>query len=267
MPVEFLIEELPDADASLGEPPARFLQLGFRRAVGKAFAGFSDPFLEGKQGGGGGVVDQAARADAELAGWRTEPAGAFHALEKVIEGCEGMDAESHPLGVGGCGEQALVGARVVEPVELEAEAALREVQSELASRDILERMRFVDDKEIIWEEEAVAAGQRLGFLGGGHEREEERVVEHDDVGLGDLLPGLLVEARAEWPRRRGRCRRAVRCKPGPRLWGPGVNGSVLSVPSFVSVAHLAIDRISSSSPLVKRSPAWRMARPSRVGQR
>ena len=53
-------------------------------------------------------------------------------------------------------------ARIEEPVELEAQAALREVQTELARGDVLDRVRFVDDEEVVWEEEAVAAGQRLG---------------------------------------------------------------------------------------------------------
>ena len=165
MPVEFLIEELPDADTRLGEPPACLLQFDLRRAVGQPLAGLSDPFFEGEQGAGGGVVDQVARADAELAGRRPEPAGGFHDLKKLIESVEGVNAQLHSLGVGGCGEQSLARARVVEPVELEAQAALGEVQSELACRDIFERVRLVDDEEIIWKEEAVAAGERFGFLG------------------------------------------------------------------------------------------------------
>ena len=89
-------------------------------------------------------------------------------------------------------QQALLGPRVVEPLEIEAHPRLADPQAELDGGDLLDRVGFVEHHEIVREQEAGRLFLRV--LAGVHQGEEQRVVDHDQLGIGRRLARFLEEA-------------------------------------------------------------------------
>ncbi len=89
-------------------------------------------------------------------------------------------------------KQSLPGARIVEPVQKPASGAVGNLKSEMACRDVFERVRFVEDDEVVGVDEALFVLQIVVF-GTREEIKKERVVDHDNAGLLGLLAGLLIE--------------------------------------------------------------------------
>ena len=79
-------------------------------------------------------------------------------------------------------------------------------------------MRFVDDEEVIGKEKAITALEGVGVIGRRHQCEQQRMVENDDVGFGDLFTGFLVEASAFGPAEAGRAGVRLAADLRPHFW-------------------------------------------------
>ena len=100
--------------------------------------------------------------------------------------------ELHRFALPQRGEQALAGFRVPQTVQREAELAAAHAQADVLGGDVLDRVRLVEDEEIVLEEDAAL----LLLVHAAEQREEERVVQHQHVGGKDALARALEEAEA-----------------------------------------------------------------------
>src|SRR5207253_2550593 len=58
--------------------------------------------------------------------------------------------QSHPGCVSHDREQALAGARVVEPLDCRSQTVLRDADANLARGDLFHRVGFVENDEVVW---------------------------------------------------------------------------------------------------------------------
>ena len=92
---------------------------------------------------------------------------------------------------------------MIEPLQVEAQAGLRHSQSQLDRRDLFDRVRFVQHREVVRKQKAaglfgiIAAVRWL--IVGVEQREEQGVVDHDQPRIGRRLAGFLEKAIAAWP--------------------------------------------------------------------
>ncbi len=141
---------------------------------------------------------------------------------------------------------------------------LRDFHADVLRRDILESVRLVEDDEVVWKQDA--AGVLLRVRHAADEGEEERVVEHDDLRAKHALAKGLIEAA---PVVAAGLRRAEVLFAADLL--PDRCVRLLDEVAQRAVARgeapLADAFELRFCSLVKRSPAWRIARSRRVAQR
>ena len=216
--IEFLVEKLVDADASRCQPPPRFEQFGLLPAIVEPVRDFRQAFFEGEHRRRRGGLDESRSAHSEFPGRCAEPARALDGEKKIVERIEDGDGELHAFAVHRRGQESLVRPRIVKPLDLKPQSALREIEPELPGGDVLERVCLVEDEEIVRKKKSVAASGGRFLVGIRHEREEERVVDDDHVRLADAPPGFLVKAPPPGPApaRRARVRLAANLRPD--LW-------------------------------------------------
>lgn len=185
-------EEL--VEGGLGGFDALGLVLEF--VAGGAFFDLVGEFGEGAVEGGEGAVEGGlgaiglADADDGVVGEEV----LLEEAEKEVGGVEGVVHELEDDGGGfEAGEEAALGARVVEVFQHAIHAVAAEAQAEVIGGDGGDGVGFVDDNKVVGEEDAAGFGS-AGGAGGVEEGEEEGVVDDDDVGVADAGAGTLVEA-------------------------------------------------------------------------
>ena len=87
-------------------------------------------------------------------------------------------------------QQAFLGARVPEPLQVVAHLRVGHAQADVFRGDGFHRVRLVENDEIILEQQAALDV----LLQAAEQREEERVIEHQHVRGEDVAAGALIEA-------------------------------------------------------------------------
>ncbi len=90
------------------------------------------------------------------------------------------------------GEQAAAGLGIVEILEHAVGAVAAEPQAEMLGRNLRHGVAFVEHDEIIGKQDAAGAAF-LGGTAGVEMREQQRVVDDDNLGEAQPGPGALVE--------------------------------------------------------------------------
>ena len=112
--------------------------------------------------------------------------------EELFRGFKSVEDELAFLRTAVFDHQAAFGARIVEVFEHPIRAVGTEMQAAVFGGDGGHGMRFVEHQEIVRPKHAATA---TIFAGAGSDvREEQGVVDDDDVGIGDTGPSFLVEA-------------------------------------------------------------------------
>ena len=125
--------------------------------------------------------------------------------------------QGYARGVTRDGKEAFLGPRVVETVNRRPQPVLRNADPDLPGGHLLDRVRFVEDDEVV--REKIAALAFLLLLRRAEQHEEQGVIDDDHVRGEQPLSRLLEEAIARLAARLGRCRCAPRCKPASKLSG------------------------------------------------
>ena len=113
-------------------------------------------------------------------------------IKKEFGGVEGGEDKGVVVLGAAAGEKALAGFRVVEAVEGAVEAEAGEAGAEVVGGGFGDAVGFVEDDEVVGEEDAAGVG--FGAGAGVDEGEEEAVVDDDEMGLADAGAGALEEA-------------------------------------------------------------------------
>ena len=128
----------------------------------------------------------------------------------------GLEHEFHCVAAAQGRDDALLRARMKKPVEQIAQAAVGNFQPEMPRRHAFKSVRLVEDHEVVMEK--ITALLQFA-LRAGEEIEEERVIEHQDLGHIGLLARALVKAfRAQAAgARRADVRLAANLEPDRRI--------------------------------------------------
>ena len=172
-----LIDELADADAQAFHAPGGFLHLGLEDFV----IHFPRFIREQPVQPGEGQVERVRRdarfPQAQLLG-AIEIERALHLVEKEIGFLFRLQHKLHGLAAAQGRDDSFLRARMEQPVQHVAQAAMRDFQAEMPRRHGLQGVRLVEDDEVVVEKIAALLQHRLRP---GQKVEEERVVEHDHL--------------------------------------------------------------------------------------
>src|SRR5439155_1182742 len=99
--------------------------------------------------------------------------------------------ESHAVRVAHYCEQSLTRPRIIEPLDCRSQSVLRDADADLSRGDLLDRMGFVENDEIIWKKEPALAV--LLYIRRAEQYEKQGVIEHDHVGSQQTFSCLLIK--------------------------------------------------------------------------
>ncbi len=115
----------------------------------------------------------------------------FDCAEKLLCIVHQISREPYSLRVAHDGEEPFARARVIEPLDCRSQAVLRNPDADLSRGDLLDRVRFIQNEEIIREKETA-----LPFflrLGASQKHKEQGVIDHQDVGRQQTFARLLIK--------------------------------------------------------------------------
>ena len=118
-------------------------------------------------------------AHAELRGLCENRSALPTAPKKSIDFIHQVGRQSHAGGIPRDGEKPFPRARVVKALNGRAQTVLRNTNPDLARGDLFERVRFIENDEVIRKE--ISALAFLLFFGTAEQHEKQRVIDHDHI--------------------------------------------------------------------------------------
>src|SRR4029077_4714372 len=111
--------------------------------------------------------------------------------KKLVNVIDQFSRESPSSRVTHHGEKTFASTRIVKPLDVRPQSVLRNADTDLLRRYLLDRVCFIKNDEIIWEQEP-----GLTFflhVRRSQQNEQQRVIEHDHVRCQKTFAGLLIE--------------------------------------------------------------------------
>ena len=190
----FLIEEGFDANTNGGETFGEIEEFELSAFAIDGVACLLSAQREALQRQAERVLNEARFAHAELAAHSVEFARGLGGTEKGVHAVQRLQHFAHAVFVTDELEESFAALGIVQASEFEFDVGFADVEAEGACGHVLDGVGLVEDDEVTWEEEIAVLG--AGFIGGGQQREKERVVQHNDVRLLHATAHVLVPAAA-----------------------------------------------------------------------
>ena len=209
-----LLQENGCAVACIANPPAKLLQFRLEKLIIGTSRHIADPRLQRGQMSSDRVRNKLWRANTKFAPF-PEIRARFNRGEKLLYSIDKLRRQSHPGCVSHDREQALAGARVVEPLDCRSQTVLRDADANLARGDLFHRVGFVENDEVVWKK--ITAFPLCLLVRTSQKHEEQCVIDDNHVRREKPFPCLLVKAiRLSATFRRADMRLAANL--GPNFW-------------------------------------------------
>src|SRR5260370_26664961 len=114
-----------------------------------------------------------------------------HRRKKFINVVDQFRREPHASRVAHYSEQSFARSRIVESLNGRSKSVLRNADTDLPGRDLLDRVRFIENDEIVRKNKPALA--LLLYIRRAEQYEDQRVIEHDYVRSHETLPRLLIK--------------------------------------------------------------------------
>src|SRR5262249_6472356 len=111
--------------------------------------------------------------------------------EKFVNVIDKFRREPHANRIAHHGEKSFTRARVVKPLDRRSQSILRHADTDLLRGYLLDRVRFIENDEVVWEQEP--AFPFFLYVGRSKQNEQQRVIEHDHVRREQTFACLLIE--------------------------------------------------------------------------
>ncbi len=209
-----LLQENRNAVSRIANAPAELLQLRFQYFVVGAFNNVGDARLKRGQPGGNRVGNKFDIAHPKLAAF-AKIRFRLDCGKKLINVIDQFRRESHASRIAHYGEKTFASTRIVKPLDRRSQSVLRDADTDLLRRNLLDRVRFIENDEIIREQEPALAF--FLHIGRSQQNEQQRVIEHDHVRRQQDVCGPADRNSADFGHRSFECRYALRCKLAPKL--------------------------------------------------
>jgi hypothetical protein len=138
-----LLQENRNAVARIANAPAELLQLRFQYFVVGAFNDVGNARLKRGQPRGNRVGNKFDIAHPKLAAF-AKIRFRLDCGKKFVNVIDQFRRESHANCIAHHGEKTFAGARIVEPLDRRSQSVLRDADTDLLRRDLLDRVRFIE---------------------------------------------------------------------------------------------------------------------------
>src|SRR6266550_3364500 len=185
-----LLQENRNAVSRIANAPAELLQLRFQNFVIGTFNNVGYARLKRGQPRGNRVGNKFDIAHPKLAAF-AKIRFRLDCGKKFVNVIDEFRRESHANRIAHYGEKSFARARIVEALDRRSQSVLRYAETDLLRRYLLERVRLIENNEIIRKQKPA-----LPFflhVGRSKQNEQKRVIEHDHVRRQQTFTCLLIE--------------------------------------------------------------------------